>query len=273
MLKKNKLLIDQDCPMCDIYGRCFRKMGWIDNETLTSYQTVEEEYAAKIDMNRARTEIALFDTQSHKTIYGINAMIAIVGHDFPMLQRLLNTTIIYTFLSYLYRFISYNRKAIIPAKPNPKLRNCNPDMNLKYRWTYIIFVAIFTGMILNQFAFQLNASLGMQHDWTRELYISFGQIFWQSIAIYFIRKDKTIEYLGNMSTVSMIGGILLIPVLIFHYFITMNIYTLLASFMVIVGIMFLEHVRRCQLLNISLWMTFSWVMYRTAVLVIIVAIQ
>lgn len=272
MIKNNKLLIDRDCPMCNIYGKCFTKMGWIDKNTVDNYQDISDTYSKEINMNRAKNEIALFNTENSKTIYGIDAMIRIASHDKPLLASFLNSVFIYPLLKLLYSFISYNRKVIVPSNTNVEGRDCTPDLKLGYRWTYIIFVAMFTGVILNQFAYHINLFFGLEHDWKRELYICFGQIAWQMIAIYILQKKSMMDYLGNMSTVSMIGGILLIPILLFNAFIGMHTYALIISFFAVVGVMFFEHIRRCKLLGVSLWMTFSWVMFRTVVLIVIIGL-
>lgn len=274
MLKNRKLLIDQDCPMCKIYGNCFTKIGLVDGDTVAPYQTISQNHTAHIDMERAKNEIALLDTTTSTTQYGIDAMIEIVAHRSTFLKSILRSTIVYAFLLRLYRFISYNRKVIYPTATTPSsARDCTPDLNKKYRWIYIVVVAMLTGLILNQYVFYLNAILGWEHNWMREFYICFGQVAWQIIAIRFFNKKKTLEYLGNMSTVSMIGGILLLPVLLFHYFFTLPLVGLLGAFTAVVGIMFFEHIRRCKLLDISLGMTASWVSYRTVVLAIILVLQ
>jgi len=269
MLKNNKLLIDKDCPMCCIYGKCFTKIGLIAEETVAPYQTIDEKYAVQINMERAKTEIALFDASSATTTYGIDAMIKIVANGNTSITRILHSRFIYAFLLRLYRFISYNRKVIYPTALAEEGRICIPESSPKYRWAYILFVAIFTGIILNQYAFHINTAFGLEHNWIREYYICFGQIVWQLVAIFFIKKNKALEYLGNMSTVSMIGGILLLPVLWLNSIFEFHVYGLLAAFMLVVGIMFFEHIRRCKLLGLPLWMTVSWVTYRTVVLVVI----
>ena len=92
-------------------------------------------------------------------------------------------------------------------------------------------------------------------------------------AISFFRKDKTLEYLGNMSTVSMIGGILLLPVLLANYYLPISLIGLIAMFGIVVSIMFFEHIRRCKLLGVPFAMTISWVGFRTVVLGIILWIM
>ena len=273
MLKNNKLLIDKDCPMCCIYGKCFTKFGLIDKQTVTPYQTIGENYASQIDMEKAKTEIALFDSSTATTTYGIDAMIKIVTNGNSFLTKVLHSKFIYAFLLRLYRFISYNRKVIYPTAKEKGVRACVPEVSHKYRWTYILWVAVITGIILNQYAFHINTAFELEHNWIREFYICFGQIAWQLGAIYFFRKEKALEYLGNMSTVSMIGGILLLPILWLNSIFEFHVLGLLGGFMIVVGIMFFEHIRRCKLLGLPIWMTVSWVTYRTVVLGIILLLM
>jgi len=266
MLKNNKLLIDQDCPMCCIYGKCFTKLEWVDQETLNPYQVIADHEAEGIDMDRAQNEIALKDQTTGTTVYGIDAMIKIVAHGNKGFDNLLNSSLVYGFLKRLYNFISYNRKVIYPTATNPALRKCHPGLNLKHRWAYILLVALLTGVILNSFVWHINMGFGLEHNWSREYYICFGQVIWQMAAIRLIAKEKTLDYLGNMSTVSLIGGLMLLPVLglnaLFHF----PPLVLILLFGTIVSFMLLEHIRRCRLLGIPLTMTISWLLYRSMVL-------
>lgn len=269
MLKNNKLLIDKDCPMCKAYGACFTQLGLIDQNTLDSYQFVDEAYAKKIDMARAKNEIALHDVNSAQTIYGLDALIHIVSHRNASFRSILHSRFIHAPLLALYRFISYNRKVIYPAPTTAGSRDCTPNVNGFYRTLYIIFVAIVTGIILNQLVWPINKAFGIEHFWWREYLICFGQIFWQGAVIQKIDSTKFMDYLGNMSSVSMIGGLLLIPVLVLHAYFALSPFHLLIYFMLVVGFMLLEHIRRCKLLGISLSMTISWVLYRVVILAII----
>ena len=259
--------------MCNIYGKCFTQVQLIDTQTVTPYQNIEEVYTQNIDMERAKDEIALYAIDSTQTIYGIDAMIKIVTHQHPNLHRLLHSKIIYAFLLRLYRFISYNRKVIYPTPTQIHERDCTPQVNTKYRWLYILFVAFFTGIVLNKFIFHINMALDLPHNWVREYIICFGQIAWQFIAISLLSKKNTLDYLGNMSTVSMIGGLLLLPLLAINSILHLSPIIFVCYFLLVVSIMFVEHIRRCKLLGISLKMTGSWVLYRTVVLGIIVSLM
>jgi len=77
-----------------------------------------------------------------------------------------------------------------------------------------MFVALFTGWILNSYIFHINTAFNLAHSPWRELAVCIGQVLWQGAAIYFIFREKFWDYLGNMSTVSLIGGLLLLPVLL-----------------------------------------------------------
>lgn len=269
MLENHKLLLDKDCPMCNIYGSFFEQTSLIDRNTLAHYQTIDDHVAARIDMDRARNEIALHDTVTGHNMYGLDSLITIVSHDRKWLKHLLANPWVYAFFKRLYKFITYNRKVIYPAPANTSGRACTPDLNLRYRWAYIILVALFTGLVLNQFAYGLNNALGYSHNHWREFVICFGQIIWQGAAVFFISRENLMDYLGNMSTVSLLGAVLLLPLLVIHAFIPLSAIALLAAFAWVVGLMLMEHIRRCRILGIPVSLTFSWVIYRNIVLAVI----
>ena len=252
--------------MCAAYGAGFTKFGMVDAQTVHPYQQVNEAVTRQIDMDRARSEIALFDATTAQTVYGIDAMIAIVTHRRPWLKRLLHQRWLYVPLRTLYRFISYNRKVIYPAAPQLGLRNCTPPVHQTYRWLYILLVALITGLVLNRYAALITAEWGLVPSFWREYAICFGQVLWQGAAILAVAPRKSLVYLGNMSTVSLGGAILLLPALLLSAWVSVSPLVLLGYFALVVSCMLLEHLRRCRLLGLPLAMTASWVVFRTVVL-------
>jgi len=271
MIQNHKLFLDTDCPMCKLYGICFVKLKWVDSHTLTSYQKTIHQYAEKVNANKARNEIALHNQTTGKTVYGIKAFIKIFSENNRLLKLLLSFAPLQWLLYKLYSFITYNRKVIYPAAINNTENSCSPDFNLRYRSLYLILIAFITGFILNKFTFNLYLSLNIPHTWWVEYLVCFGQIIWQGSIAHLITKNKSMNYLGNMSTVSLIGGILILPFLILNHFILLSPLIMLAYFGIIVTLMLIEHIRRCRLLNLSLWLTCSWVVYRFMVLAIIIS--
>ncbi len=269
MLKEYKLLIDKDCPLCQIYGNHFVRKGCLDSSAMEYYQTIEPKFCRDVDMERAKSEIAFHHIPSNKTIYGLDALLYINFHDKPKILKLFHLFPIHNFLQFLYFLISYNRKIFYPVKGCSKERTCTPKFHQNYRWAFILFVAIFTGFILNVSLMPIYATFNFEHVWHREFLICFGQIAWQGAVIYFLHSEKKLDYLGNMSTVSFLGGILLFPIITIQTLISIPIFFLIFYFGCVVSFMLWEHIRRCKLLDISLYMTFSWITFRIFILFII----
>ncbi len=268
MLKNNKLLIDENCPMCTSYGKYFTKWKWIDQNTLLPYQEADDCIMAQIDAQRAKSEIAFFNPKTGYTYYGIDAMIQIVSQRKAWRYKLLTLPVIYNILRILYFFISYNRKVILPTRANPQKRDCTPPKHRVYQWAYILMVAILTGIMLNQFTHNITNLIGLpSNHYLFEYMLAFGQIGWQGIVIQFIAKEKTLVYLGNMSSVSLMGAILLLPIIIIQSFLSIPEFGLIIYFFIVVSIMFFDHIRRCKLIGLPIYMTISWVSFRLMALI------
>ncbi len=261
-----KLMIDKDCPMCRAYGNTFEKTGMLEKGACSPYQLVDTETTNKIDMRKARNEIALYNTKTHEVIYGLDSLVYIITHSFGFLKPILQSPPIDYFLRKLYKFISFNRKIIAPSTMKVDERNCSPDLNIKYRLLYIAFVVLVSSTVLFFFTKPINHLFGWQSLIGREFLICAGQILWQSIVLQGVLKTKLLDYIGNMMTVSMVGTLLLLPLCftnslspIFH----------LVYFGLVVGFMFIEHIRRCSILRIGLIPSISWAIYRLLVIIII----
>ncbi len=270
MINNKKLFLDQDCPLCQAYASCFVHYGLMDPSVVDSYQKMDPTSQKKINLERAKSEIALFDVNTHNTRYGIDAILHIIGNRFPLFEKIMRYPMIYPIPRSIYSFISHNRKVIIPAKPAANELDCTPALHHGYRWIYIVSVALITGLILGQFTYWIFPNA---YNWWREYLICFGQVAWQGVFIHFINKSRRMEYLGNMSTVSLIGGILLLPMFLIQSFYSVHPIALIFYFFLAVSFMLWEHIRRCKLLGLPLTMSGSWVLYRVFVLVIILSIE
>ena len=273
MIKGSKLLLDKNCPMCHIYGKCFEKMGLIDENTITYYQVVDEEVFDKIDPIKAKSEVAFFNDKTGETYYGVRAFLHILSHNNRFIKWFLNTKIMFFLAQKTYRFISYNRQVMAGKFINPTERDCTPSYRLSYRLAYIILVAIITGIILNHFTFLVDNGQGKFYNPYTEFIVAFGQIAWQFAAIHLINKKKRLDYLGNMSTVSLIGGLLLIPLFIFNALGDLNPTQLLLYFAIVVFSMFMMHLKRTKNLGLPFSMTLSWVAFRIVALGLIILLS
>lgn len=263
----NKLLLDADCPMCRLYAKGFEKAGWVDEATYCPYQSFDGLANENLDLDRARNEIALIDTQSNTVKYGIDAFRHIITNRFPFLNGFLKSRPVDFCLRKLYRFISFNRKVIAPSEKKEYTRECVPDINVRYRLAYMVFVIVCSSVVLYNFTRPINSFMGWQNYLGRELLICAGQILWQVAFLWKLLNKKLLEYLGNMMTVSMIGTLLLLPMLLFT---GLPVAFRLFYFVFVVGFMLWEHLRRCKILKIGYLPTISWLVYRLVALAIIV---
>lgn len=266
MIKNKKLLIDADCPLCRLYGNGFQKLQFIDSQTVVHYQNAAPDYCWAINLERAKSEIAFLDEKTGATSYGIDAFIEIIGSRSRIIRQFMNWAPIHFILRKLYRFVSFNRKVIAESPSHSKGISCAPAVHRGYRWAYVLITAFFTGFVMSKFGNRLFGLLGFHQLPYLEYAICLGQILWQGAAIRITSSPKTLDYLGNMSTVSMVGALLMIPVILIEYAFNLGAPYLLISFAIVVLIMINMHIARCRNLGISNRLTISWVGYRALIL-------
>ena len=261
-LKNHTLICDKDCPMCAVYSSAFIGSGMLDKNGREAFCEISLEDKNLLDYNRSRNEIALINHQENKVIYGLDSLLLIIGNSFPLLVKIAKIQPLYWFFQKLYKLVSF----IIPSVKDTEKDACVPDFNLKYRLLYIGFVAVFSAFVLSEFSPKLWQNL--TPNFYRELSVCLAQIFWQTLSLKSFLKDNFWNYLGNMMTVSLLGTLLLIPAL----FLNFNELFFEVYFFLVVSVMFLEHFRRCKILKLGFLPTFSWLIFRLTLALLIFAI-
>ncbi len=268
-LKNQTLLYDQDCPLCNVYTTGFIKSGMLDENGRKSYCELSEVTYDFVDFNRATNEIALVDAQNKTVVYGIDSLLKVIGFSFPWISKIGYLKPVNFFLRKLYSFISYNRKVIIPSNiKREETLECVPDYNYKYRVFYILFAAFTTILVLYHYSYSLN--ILPKSTIARESLLTFGQIIFQSIFLLTLDKKVILNYIGNLMTVSLVGSLLLIPILLLNTIINIPEKLLLIWFGFTVFVMFSEHSRRIKILELPTYLSYTWVVYRIIVLLIII---
>lgn len=261
-LEKHTLIYDEDCPLCNAYTGAFIKHKWLDSEGRSSYQQVSQDLECRIDMQRSRSEVALIDKQTNQVFYGIDAMMRVIGNKIPLLQPLFRQRWFYWFMKRVYFFISYNRKVIAAVKPShTAARGCTPAFSFEYRLAYLLFGWLFTLWIWTIYARSLKTIIP-QVSAASLLWIFAGQIALQGILMGISRPKKTMEYLGNVTTVSLIGSLLLLPAGLLANLFSIHAPIVFACYLWLV-IVFIswEHLRRIQLLKLSPFLAVTWLYY------------
>ena len=267
-LTNQTLLYDQNCPLCRVYTSGFIKAGMLDENGKKPYCQLSGEEQNFIDVQRASNEIALVDNDNKTVIYGIDSLLKVIGFSFQWMETIGNLKPIKFFLKKLYSFISYNRKVIIPSKIKKEIKlQCIPDFNYQYRILYILFAMTITTFVLYNFSDSI--SILPKSNIARELILALGQIVFQSLFMIKLDKKIILNYIGNLMTVSLMGSLLLLPMLLLNLAVNNPEFIIIGWFGTTVLVMLVEHSRRIKLLELPFYLSITWVIYRIIALIII----
>ena len=266
-LNNHLILFDAECPMCRLYTGAFVNTGILPTNGRTAYQQLPAAACPMVDRQRDVNEIALVDQTTGEVTYGIKSLFKIFGHAVPLLRPLFTFGPFVWVMSKLYSFISYNRRVIIPAN-HEDVNSLQPTFKLNYRLLYLLFTWAVTSFILTAYVRLMPNMLPMGSAF-REYLVCAGQILFQGCVVAAIARDKAWAYLGNMMTISFGGALLLAPVLFLAPHLHLPRLFYLLYFFLVVGLMFLEHIRRTRILTLIPALSASWVGYRLLVLLFI----
>ncbi|WP_426670582.1 DUF393 domain-containing protein [Mucilaginibacter sp. McL0603] len=258
-------------PLCDLYTKAFVETGMLETQGRAPYQALAPNACPMVDRQRAVNEIALVNQETGEVTYGIKSVFKILSTAVPALRYIFNFGPFVSLMSRVYAFISYNRKVIVPAKVTSEFQY-QPTFRLRYRIAYLFFTWAITSFILTAYAHLLIGVVPIGNAY-REYLICGGQIFFQGLIVTLIAKEKKWDYLGNMMTISFAGSLLLAIVLLSAHWMGHQPILYTVYFMMVAGFMFLEHIRRTKLLQLGWTLTITWVLYRAALLLLILLIN
>lgn len=252
--------------MCRLYTGAFINGGLLDAQGRKPYSDVSTDEYCSLDLHRAADEIALIDRKTGEVTYGIDSLIRIITHRWPVLSPLLMTAPVRWLLEHLYAFVSYNRKVIAAVKPTGK--PCNPSYHSGYRIAYLVIAFAVVSLILTTYTAYMADLLPAGHL-AREYFVCGGQIIFQGAILLVYRRSRLMDYLGNMMTVSLMGALALLPLLMLSNWLQLSPLVYAAYFLLVAGGMLLEHLRRMKLLGLGYLPSVTWVIYRALVLLAI----
>lgn len=269
-LEDHTILYDEDCPMCRLYTGTFVRTKMLDKDGRVAYQRMPENLQCLVDRQRAVNEIALVNRKTGKVEYGVRSLFLILQNRFPMLKSLFHSDLFFFLADKAYKFISYNRRVIVPSGSYKQSRVFDePAMHRGYRFTYLFVAWLLTALILFGYSSRLAPLLPGSNVY-REFLVCGGQILWQWVFVHLIDRRKSLDYLGNLMTISLAGAFLLLLVQGVAGVIGItHAYFYLAAFLGIVALMFAEHIRRTRLLRLGWVLIITWVAYRILVLLIL----
>lgn len=217
MKNKKTLLYDDACPLCDWYSGAFVKTGLLDEEGRKAFSGLSPELLQCIDPKRGVNEIPLIDHETKEVLYGIDALVAIIGQRCPIVRVLGKKEMFKWPLKKVYNFISYNRKVIVARKSVGGAIDCTPDFNIFYRVLFMGIFLVFNTLMI----FPIHAHI---LETTNLFHISLFEFHMAHIAIVCINcslaalltKREAIEYLGQVNMIALITVLLLIPLILLN---------------------------------------------------------
>lgn len=259
------LVYDKDCPFCRWYTGMFVKTGLLSEKGRVPYHEALDDVSLVFDPVLSRNKIALVDWKSGNVKYGIDSLLAVLGHRFRWIETIGKFPPVHFLLTLLYNFISYNRKVIAPSRCDGTC-NCAPDKSYFWRISFIVFcgwiVNIATGMY---FGTHLQKFFIADPFYTDLIFFA-AQIVFQFLVFKVLKQQNFYDYAGQLAFISLLGAFLLF---FFHFGLNflagIGIQTeMLAPFCygMVYLFMLYEHIKRLKILQISGWLSISWIFFR-----------
>lgn len=213
---KNKLLIyDDNCPLCNWYSALFIKFHFLPADGRVPFSTLQPGTLSRINLDKSRNEIPLLDTDTGEVLYGIDALLEILNVKLPFVQRIGRLRPINWLLRKAYKLVSYNRKIIVAKKCGAGLIDCTPDTNYYYRALLMVIFLFISTLMLVPLHYMLSTRTGFYHATLLELEAAhFTLFFINCLLALSLHKVKIAEYIGQVSVLSFIGILLLVPLLL-----------------------------------------------------------
>ena len=148
MLKDKVIIYDDSCPMCKLYTYWFVAWGFLKAENRIGFAIVPSSISEKLDINRGRHEIPLYDRKTGEATYGLNALTFILASRWKFLEPVFASKLFWVVFYPLYQVITYNRRVISGCQHCGGF-DCAPDLNRFYRSVYLgIALAIVAAVMI-----------------------------------------------------------------------------------------------------------------------------
>jgi hypothetical protein len=191
------------------------KFGLLNPENRVPFSKADIEILTAIDIEKGKDEIPLYEKETGKTLYGIDALLEILGQKCRTIKPIGHLKPVNWFLKKLYKLISYNRKVIVAKKCGTGNFDCSPGFNVFYRMLFMSLFLLFNSIMLFPLHNILFSSLPFYHldffqlESAHLLFVAVNC----SIAV-FLNHKKGIEYLGQVNMLAVIS-ILFLTLLMF----------------------------------------------------------
>ncbi|MFZ4056854.1 MAG: hypothetical protein ACOYKE_01895 [Ferruginibacter sp.] len=216
------LYYDENCPLCAAYSQVFVQTGLLTPSGRKSFSNITENQP-HIDLARAVNEIPLLNQSTGNVLYGIDALLEIIGKKIPFIKKVGNIQPIKWCLVHFYKLISYNRKVVVAQLPKNNASNCTPTFNITYRMFFILLLCTSTYLFLLPVQ---QTIMGLQNTPSNAIQFQTKYLIWMTIngaIAFYLGKIKGIEFIGQISMMSFLSIIYALPLLILQHWIPLSI--------------------------------------------------
>lgn len=210
MLENKIIVYDDSCPMCKLYTQGFVRMGILTADHRVGFAHADAAVTAQLDLNRARHEIPLLDTETGEVTYGMDALFCLIGHRFPMFQPLFRMPRFRAAIYSFYQTVTYNRRVIAGCAPPRDGFNCAPDFNKPMRLRYLrLALMSWVALVIG----------GLTAAWLAGQLMLFGLLL-ASVGAHAMQYRRSLrtrcfwDKAGGSATNALLFGLLLLPSLL-----------------------------------------------------------
>ena len=203
MRETDQLFYDENCPMCRWYSKKSVDAGMLEPEGRCSFSEVEKHaLSSEVDQRKARNQIPLIIANKNTAVYGIDALLYLIGKRFRVIEKIGRLWPVHQFLLRLYKLISYNRRVVVPNYKDSSPDSSTPTFNVRYRYLFVIFSILVSAVI----------------TWNVVRFFDNGAVYFVAIsagwAIYFtatrlIKRHRVWLVLVGHASVTMLRGAIL----------------------------------------------------------------
>jgi predicted DCC family thiol-disulfide oxidoreductase YuxK len=214
---RKMLVYDDNCPLCQWYTGLFVKYKLLEPQGRVRFSTIEPQMLTLLDADRSRNEIPLLDTHSGKVLYGIDALLDILGQKMPWVPAIGNLPPVKWFLLKLYKLISYNRKVIVATRCGKGSFDCAPEFNTFYRILFMLLFLVFNTLMLIPVQNYVLAAVSFYDLSALQLqYAHLGLVGINCTLALLLRRHLSIEYLGQVNMLALTCVLLLVPLMLIN---------------------------------------------------------
>ncbi len=134
---------------------------------------------------------------------------------------------------------------------------------------FALLAIVFTAYTLSLYAAYLQRFISIQYSFYFELAMVLGQLVFQTLFIWKRPRQLKLCYYLHLLTVSFSGTVLLWAMIGLHALFPVPDTIALAYFFAVVVFMFFEHKRRLMLIGLPFYLSFTWLLYRSLILLYI----